>query len=342
MSKHKSFIGVKNASDSTLELHFTDMIYDGFNWETWEAENMVQNTIDKIKDANPTKIHVVINSLGGDVMIGLALYNYIKNHPAEVSVEIVGFAASIASIMAMAADKGQLKMAKNSFMIIHAAWSVAFGNAKEMREQAETLDKITNELADIYAQRTGKKASHFTDMWAGGDVWLTGTEALEMGLVDELFNAEVKAHASLKDFDFKNIPAELLNEAKGEPDAKTFFSNLKTDFMKILDSFKAAITGAKAEATVVPEKDAVLALVESVLTPVITQMEAELEALKPKEEDKPADPPAKTADQVKLEEMETEMALLKKQIANSNAKQEDDGAGKKVKASKLVAEYEPA
>src|SRR5689334_16785658 len=136
MPQPKSYIGIKNeASSDTLELHFTDYIYDGFDWNTWEYKNLVQDTINKIKAANPDKIKVVINSLGGDVMIGLALYNYLKNHKAEKEVEIIGFAASIASVMAMCASPGKLKMAKNAFMIIHAAWSYAVGNAAEMREQ---------------------------------------------------------------------------------------------------------------------------------------------------------------------------------------------------------------
>src|SRR5688572_6196609 len=125
----KSYIWIKNeASSKTVELHFTDYIYDGFDFETWEYKNLVQDTINKIKDANPEKINVVINSLGGDVMIGLALYNFLKSYDAEINVEIIGFAASIASIIAMCADKGKLKMAKNAFMIVHAAWSGAVGN----------------------------------------------------------------------------------------------------------------------------------------------------------------------------------------------------------------------
>ncbi len=198
MSHKKSFIGIKaEASTSTLELHFTDYIYDGIDWNTWEEINMVQDTIDAIKAANPTTIKVIINSLGGDVMIGLALYNYLKAYNATKEVEIIGFAASIASVMAMCASPGKLRMAKNSFMIIHAAHSSAYGNASEIRKQAETLDKVSNELAEIYAQRSGKAAADFTKMWAGGDKWLTGAEAKELGLVDELTNADPVINASL-------------------------------------------------------------------------------------------------------------------------------------------------
>lgn len=279
MAKTKSYIGIKNESkDSTLELHFTDYIYDGFDWETWEMTNLVQETINKIKDANPSKIKVVINSLGGDVMVGLALYNYIKNHKAEKEVEIIGFAASIASVMAMCADPGKLKMAKNAFMIIHAAWSYAAGNAAEIREQADTLDMITNELADIYAQRSGKTAKHYTNLWKNGDYWMTGTEAKAEGLVDELFNSEpVKAGLDFTAHNFKHIPSGLIAASveKPEENHKTFFSNLKSDFMNILDQLKAAIKGGKENPKFenVASRNEVLDMVEEVLSPILAQMD---------------------------------------------------------------------
>jgi ATP-dependent Clp endopeptidase proteolytic subunit ClpP len=300
MAKTKSYIGIKNAADtSTLELHFTDYIYDGFDWETWEMTNLVQETINKIKDANPSKIKVVINSLGGDVMVGLALYNYIKNHKAEKEVEIIGFAASIASVMAMCADPGKLKMAKNAFMIIHAAWSMAVGNADEIREQAANLDKITNELADIYAQRSGKEAKHFTKLWKNGDHWMTGTEALEEGLVDELFNAEpVKAGLDFTAHNFKHIPAGLIAASVEKPaeDHKTFFSSLKTDLMAIVDSFKAAIKGGKEDKKFenVAGKNEVLDMVEQILTPVINEIDTAIKNVDPKPEPTPTPTPTPT------------------------------------------------
>lgn len=380
MAKHKAYIGIKNASESkTLELHFTDYIYDGFDWDTWETINLVQDTINKIRDANPDKIKVVINSLGGDVMIGLALYNYLKAHKAEKEVEIIGFAASIASVMAMCADKGKLKMAKNSFMIIHAAWSYAVGTASEMREQAEQLDKVTNELADIYAQRSGKKASHFTNLWAGGDVWLTGEEALEEGLADELFNADpVKAHVDISTYDFKNIPPALLNAAKPEEDHKSFFTNLKSEFMNIIDSLKAAISGAKTDKKYdkVPERDAVLDMMNEIIA------KAEADADKPEEkpaaqataaEQKPAatepataQPAAQVkpaAEEVKpaaekkeegaaddaseikrlndeIQKLQAQAEKLKDKVAASQTEPENDGTASKNSLSRVKVEYE--
>jgi len=230
MDKKKTYFGIKASLDnSTLELFFTDYIYDGIDWYTWEATNMVQDTIDKIKAANPTTIKVTINSLGGDVMIGLALYNYLKNYNAEIEVEVIGFAASIASVIAMCASPGKLEMAKNSFMILHAASSYAGGNAKDLREEADVLDKISGEMAEIYAGRSGKTGKYFTDMWSdGGDHWLTATEAKAIGLVDELIDATLAtARVDIASSGFKNIPTALLINNKKPNITMAFEKTLK-------------------------------------------------------------------------------------------------------------------
>lgn len=330
----KSYIGIKNeAKSNTIELHFTDYIFDGFDWNTWEEKNMVQDTINAIKAANPDTIKIVINSLGGDVMIGLALYNYLKAHKAEKTVEIIGFAASIASIIAMCATKGKLKMAKNAFMIIHAAWSGAMGNADELREQAENLDKVSNNLAEIYADRSGKKPEDFTAMWKDGDFWMDGAEAMELGLVDELMNTEpVQAKVKVTDFSFKNIPERF--QASEEPmEHKSFFQNLQSSFMNLIESMKNSLTATKADPKFenVANKEEILAMVEACLSPVL----AELEALKPAEVVPTPEPvvaevvptpasretvvppaePVLTAEQQEIAQMKAEMAELKKAAA---------------------------
>lgn len=377
MSKQKSYIGIKNETEtSTLELHFTDFIYDGFDWNTWETVNLVQDTINKIKAANPTVIKIIINSLGGDVMIGLALYNYLKNYNAEKQVDIIGFAASIASIMAMCASKGKLRMAKNSFMIIHAAWSWAAGNAKEMRKQADDLDKVTNELADIYAQRSGKEASHFTDLWADGDYWMTGSEAKELGLVDELYNAEpINAKVDFSQYDFKNIPAALIKNDVKPDDNKTFLSQLNNQFMKIIDDLKAAIGAGKKDDKFknVVNKDEILDMVEQVLTPIVNKIDAALEEeneSKPAEEKKEETKPAtetkaeetKPAEEKKKEEekkegdkedsqeikdmkdrldkMEKENEKLRNHMAGQQSKPDGDKLNNSSSLSKVTVEYQ--
>lgn len=300
MPNQKAYIGVKSikneVNETVLELHFTDFIYDGFDWNTWESINLVQDTIDKIKAANPTKIKIIINSLGGDVMIGLALYNYLKAHAAEKQVDVIGFAASIASVIAMCASPGKLRMAKSSFMIIHAAWGCACGNAAQIMAYADSLDKVTNEMAEIYALRSGKEASYFIDSWKDGDHWLTASECKDLGLCDEVFNAEpISAKVDFTKYEFKNIPAALIKAESQPADQNTFFSNLNNRFMKLIDEIKAAVTGGKKDEKFkdVPNRDAILDMIDTVFGPVAARMDAVLANAgsgdeKPKAEIKPA------------------------------------------------------
>jgi ATP-dependent Clp endopeptidase proteolytic subunit ClpP len=182
-------IGIKNeASSSTLELHFLSAIYDTYNWWTGEQVNMVEDTINQIKTANPSKIKCIINSGGGDLTIGLAIYNFLKSYDAKVETEIIGMAGSTASILALAAKKGKCKMCKNAFLMIHQGTTGAYGKSDEIRNTADVLDKYNDQLYTIYADKSGKTKEEFKTLLASGDVWLTANEALEMGLVDEIIN----------------------------------------------------------------------------------------------------------------------------------------------------------
>lgn len=354
---HKSFIGIKNSAETkTLDLHFTDFIYDGFNWETWERQNLVQDTIDKIKEAKPDTINVVINSLGGDVMVGLGLYNYLKGHSATKNVEVIGFAASIASVIACCASPGKLRMAKSSFMIIHQAWSYASGNATDLRTQAETLEKISNQIAGVYAERSGKEASHFTNLWAEGDYWMTAEEAKEMGIADEITNTTAKANAAISEFPFKNVPKQFkpvnsADPAKQSPidEVRSFFTSIKNDLMSLATTLQNSITGAKADVKNkdIPARDVVLDMVEAALKPVLDEMETRIANLTPKaEEEKPAEekkvetkkeetkPVEKTEEEkpdAKVVALEAELAKVKAQIANEKLQPKDSGKNDKKK-----------
>ena len=113
-------IAMKNTiGDGVLELQFLDTIANSteFDWTTGEllTTNLVEETIAQVKAANPSKIKCTIDSIGGDASIGLAIYNFLKSYNAKVEVEIIGMAGSIASVMAMAASKGELSYCPQCF-----------------------------------------------------------------------------------------------------------------------------------------------------------------------------------------------------------------------------------
>jgi len=151
-------------------------------------------------DADALTIH--INSPGGEVYDGLAIYQSIRSHRASVTVIVDGLAASAASFIAMAADK--LVMAPKSSMMIHDGFTMAVGNAADLRKTAELLDKASQNIASIYADRSGLPTEFWRERMLE-ETWYSAQEAVDAGLADEVegqaksidnsFDLSVFAHA---------------------------------------------------------------------------------------------------------------------------------------------------
>jgi ATP-dependent protease ClpP protease subunit len=132
------------------------------------------------------EILVRINSPGGAVFDGVAIYNTLKAHGATIEVFVEGLAASIASVIAMAGDK--IRMGHGAMLMIHNPWTVAIGDADDMRDVADMLDKVGESLVDIYHERTGIEASEIKKLLTA-ETWLTATDAVEQGFADEVDSA---------------------------------------------------------------------------------------------------------------------------------------------------------
>jgi ATP-dependent Clp endopeptidase proteolytic subunit ClpP len=155
-------------------------IYDEIGYWGVTAADFVK----EFKDVNATQVDLHINSPGGEVFDGVAIYNAILNHRANVTVYIDGLAASAASFIAMAGD--QVKIARNAQMMIHDASGLCIGNSADMRELAEMLDKVSDNIADIYAERTGGTVADWREAMRA-ETWYTANEAVEAGLADEVY-----------------------------------------------------------------------------------------------------------------------------------------------------------
>lgn len=144
---------------------------------------------DDLNELDSDELTVHLNSPGGDIFDGLAIYQALKNHKANVTVVVDGLAASIASVIAMAADK--LVMAPKATMMIHDGWSITCGNAADMRKTADLLDKQSEIIASVYADRSGQPADFWRDRMRD-ETWYNAQEALDAGLIDEIEGQEKK------------------------------------------------------------------------------------------------------------------------------------------------------
>ena len=201
-TNNQSWYSIKAKANDTAEIS----IYDEIGFWGVSAASFAQD----LKDCgnNLKQINLHIHSPGGDVFDGIAIYNLLKNHPANVTVYIDGLAASMASVIAMAGN--EVIMPENAMMMIHKPWGIQGGDAEDMRKYADLLDKVENTLIPAYASKTGKTPEELAEMLTA-ETWLNGKECVEQGFADKLAEPLV-AMASIKSRkleDFENMPKAM-------------------------------------------------------------------------------------------------------------------------------------
>lgn len=173
---------------SALDLYiYGDVEGDGYDWWTDEiirSETSANTFREELgKYPNVTQINLYINSYGGSVFEGTAIYNQLRRHPARKTVYIDGFACSIASVIAMAGD--EIIMPRNALMMVHNMWMCVSGNAAELRKAADDLDKINEAGREAYLQKAGDKLTpELIAQMEDDETWLTAEECLRYGLAD--------------------------------------------------------------------------------------------------------------------------------------------------------------
>lgn len=190
---------VATANDAPTEIELYDEIgFWGVNAKDFRA---------KLKGAGDVVLK--INSPGGSVFDGIAIYNDLKAHKGNVRVEITGIAASIASIIAMAGD--EIAIADNAMMMIHNAWTVAIGNAEELTAQADVLSKIDGALALTYASRKGTPGIRAIKQMMADETWMNGKEARDQGFATETLQPVDKSTQAKFDLSvFQHAPESLV------------------------------------------------------------------------------------------------------------------------------------
>lgn len=167
-------------------------------------------------------LQVRMNSPGGDVFDGVAIFNTLKRHPAAVEVHVDGMALSIASIIAMAGD--QIQMADNAMMMIHDPWTIAMGSADEFRKKADLMDQVKQNLVDTYAARTGLDTGRISALMSE-ETWLTAKDAEQLGFADSVTEA-LQVAAKFDPSRFRHAPAHLVATAPHEARGNVYRAKL--------------------------------------------------------------------------------------------------------------------
>lgn len=132
-------------------------------------------------------IVVNINSPGGDMFEGLAVYNLLREHKALVTVRVVGMAASAASVIAMSGDR--IEVGRAAALMVHNAWGLVLGNRHDMREAADAFETFDGMMAAVYAARSGAERDRVA-AWMDGETWFPGEDAVAAGLADDLLPSD--------------------------------------------------------------------------------------------------------------------------------------------------------
>lgn len=320
----------------------SELILDGvIASESWWDDEITPKMFRDELAKNSGDVTVRINSPGGDVSAGVAIYNYLNEHDGDVTVKVDGIAASIASLISMAGDK--IIMLPGSMMMVHNPWTFAAGNADDMEQVVEMLKKTGESMVPIYVARTGQSEEKVKELLKA-ETWMTAEDAVELGFADEA----VEAKSSLA-----NAMAKI----------KELTPTMQSAVMQPVMSIKAKKEAPKAEENVTPasqepnpdateEPQAPVEAEEQPKTPEVTEPEEEeinnqlkennmtdeekkaaaAAILEPKAQANPTDTPAVTVkDYLKTSEsMEAFARILEANAVSGSAK---DLAGNDASAS---------
>lgn len=222
MKNHfKKFLNIKNSTSEQVDFYIYGDIVPDDDWK-WDSSEIMPSDIKSILDDHKGKtINLYVNSGGGAVMAGLAMYNMLKRHDGEIIAHVDGLAGSIASVIIMAADK--IIVPKNAYIMIHKAWTFAIGNANDLRKQAEDLDRIDEGIFNTYKENLKEGVNEETiKQMIENETWLTGEQAAEFFSIETTNSLE--AVACVSDFyqNYKFTPSRLVkNKEQGQPSEET-------------------------------------------------------------------------------------------------------------------------
>lgn len=216
-NRGKGFMRAETASSGdTATLWLYDAIVSDDYWGGISAISFAK----ELTAITAPTIHLRINSPGGDVFAARAMEQLMREHPSQIVAHIDGYAASAASYVALAAD--QVLIAAGAQYMIHKAWTVAWGNADEIKKTAALLDHIDASLVETYARETGQDPQQLAD-WMAAETWFNAEQAVQYGFADAIAGSE-EAQALAASWDlsaYRNAPRSAPEPAQNqhpEPD----------------------------------------------------------------------------------------------------------------------------
>ncbi|WP_406627698.1 head maturation protease, ClpP-related [Pectobacterium carotovorum] len=175
--------GIRAAASSDNSIS----VFDVIGRDYWDEGVTAKRIAGALRSMNGADVTVNINSPGGDMFEGLAIYNLLREYEGKVTVKVLGIAASAASVIAMAGD--EIQIGRGAFLMIHNCWIVAMGNRHDFAELADYLKPFDSAMADIYAARSGLDTDTISKLM-DAESYIGGSDAVDKGLADSLLSAD--------------------------------------------------------------------------------------------------------------------------------------------------------
>ncbi len=223
-----------------------DLLIFGEIGESWWGDSVTaREVVDQLAGLDVETINVRINSYGGSVSDGLAIFNALRHHSASINVRIEGVAVSIASLIAMAGDTVQI--AENAMFMVHAPWGDAVGNSKELRDYADVLDIYAKAMSSSYVRKSGQDHDTIMALLTDGqDHWYTSEEAKAFGFADEIIEDEAAVAAG---FDKSRYAPSAFAAKSGSKHTVTVrIDNSSIDHKALAESIADKLTELQPEA----------------------------------------------------------------------------------------------
>lgn len=215
-------------------------IYDVIGWPWIDADTFVSE-LSQIKSERAT---LKINTPGGDVFDGTAIFNELKNHSTKFDVEIDGLAASMGSLIALAGDT--VSIADNAWYMIHNPWSFMAGDYLDYRKEADLLERMAESMSRTYVDGSVHESKAIRSMM-DNETWLLGEEAVAAGFADSVTGEEGNTSAKFNTSVFNNTPDDIQREAHNYKPAKRDAERALRDVGFSQTEAKAIVAGVKSQ-----------------------------------------------------------------------------------------------
>ena len=222
-------------------------IYDAIGYDYWTGDGVTAKRVaGALRSMGKGPVTVNVNSPGGDMFEGLAIYNLLREHDGDVTVRVLGIAASAASIIAMAGD--EVLIARAAFFMVHNAWVVAAGNRNDFAELSSWLEPFDTAMADIYSARTGDDVKAMAKLM-DAETWIGGSDAVARNFADSLLAADQVGESNgtqAKAAAVRRVESALRASGMSRNEAQKLLSEFKSGLSDSAGSGESDSTGSGA------------------------------------------------------------------------------------------------